>query len=300
MAHPAATGAPSARGGTGGATAIAVALLAFWGGACAAAVRDDSRASVPVASARVAAGPVGDAPGSGSATPNPAMPVPTFGHGRAVLLPGVGTVDPRVVVDVGAEPWRAVVRVQTGLGGRCTGFLVAPSVAITAAHCVTSPLTGRVLSPGDVHVLSGYHDGQYDGAAVATAVRPAPGFDPAREDATAGADWATVSLSAPLGKGRVLRLAESEPGPGTVVALGGYGQDRAERLVADPRCLVLGPARDGEGRPLLRHGCAATRGTSGGPLLWSGPGGWRVVGVEVAADLRGVGGIAVPLRATGG
>ena len=36
---------------------------------------------------------------------------------RAVLLPGIGTADPRRPVDPRAEPWRALGRVQLEVGG---------------------------------------------------------------------------------------------------------------------------------------------------------------------------------------
>lgn len=233
--------------------------------------------------------------------PSPQVLVPSFSRSRGVLLPGVGAVDPRVTVDVDQPPWRGVVRVQTELGGRCTGFLVGPSVAITAAHCLASRQPGQFVRPGSVHVLSGYRDGRYAGQAIAVALRPAPGYDPQREDATAGADWAVLALSAPLGTAdRVLRLAGTAATGGAAVVLGGYGQDRSERIEADLRCHVLGAASDAEGRPLLRHGCAATRGTSGAPLLSRGDGGWRVVGVQIAGDARGAGGLAVPLQAGAG
>ncbi len=220
-----------------------------------------------------------------------------MGHGT--LLPGVGVADSRVGVDVRAMPWRGVVRVQTELGGRCTGFLVAPRVAITAAHCVAA-LPGGFIRAGSVHVLAGYRDGSFTGQAVAVTMRGAAGYDWRREDATAGADWVVLVLSAPLGSAAdVLPLGRGEVPAGTVVTLGGYGRDRAERLEADPHCLVLGPAADGGGRPLLRHGCAATQGTSGAPLLARDGAGWRVVGVEIAAERQGVGGMAVPLRDAG-
>ncbi len=222
---------------------------------------------------------------------------PTFTQGRAVLRPGVATLDPRTPVDVALPPWRGVVRVQTELGTRCTGFLLAPASVVTAAHCLFSETSRHFLQPGSVHVLTGYTVGHYAGHARVTAFHVTPGYDPLDETRTAGADWAVLTLDTPLGTpDRLLRLADAPAPAGLDVTLGGFGQDREERLQADPHCRILAPATDGAGRPLLRHGCSATRGTSGAPLLARDPDGtWRVVAMNVAADQDGAGGIALPL-----
>ncbi|MGI4976633.1 MAG: trypsin-like serine peptidase [Janthinobacterium lividum] len=225
---------------------------------------------------------------------------PAFTQGRAVLRPGVATLDPRVPVDVARPPWRGVVRVQTELGTRCTGFLLAPASVVTAAHCLFSETSRHFVQPSSVHVLSGYTVGRYDGHARVTAFHVTPGYDPLDETRTAGADWAVLTLDAPLGTpDRLLPLADASAPAGTDITLGGYGQDREERLQADLHCRILATTTDGGGRPLLRHGCSATRGTSGAPLLARAPDGtWRIVGVNVAADQDGAGGIALPLSAT--
>jgi protease YdgD len=206
-------------------------------------------------------------------------------------------LDPRISVDVAQPPWRGVVRVQTELGTRCTGFLVAAASVVTAAHCLFSETSRHYVQPSSVHVLSGYTVGQYAGHARITAFHVTPGYDPLDETRTAGADWAVLTLDAPLGTpDRLLRLADTPVSSGQDVTLGGYGQDREERLQADPHCRVLSRDTDGAGRLLLRHSCSATRGTSGAPLLAQDPGGaWHVVGVNVAADQDGAGGVALPL-----
>jgi protease YdgD len=52
------------------------------------------------------------------------------------LLPGIGVVDRRVAVDPGQPPWDAIAKVQTNIGTRCTGALIAPGTVLTAAHCL--------------------------------------------------------------------------------------------------------------------------------------------------------------------
>ncbi len=190
-----------------------------------------------------------------------------------------------------------MVRVQTELGTRCTGFLLAPSSVVTAAHCLFSETSRHFVQPSSVHVLSGYTVGSYAGHARVTAFHVTPGYDPLDETRTAGADWAVLTLDTPLGTpDRLLPLSTSPAPAGQDIALGGFGQDSEERLQADLHCRILSLAMDGSGRPLLRHTCSATRGTSGAPLLAQAPDGtWRVFGMNVAADQDGAGGVALPL-----
>lgn len=212
------------------------------------------------------------------------------------LRPGVGAVDHRMPVDVNAMPWNSLVRVQTELGERCTGFLVSPQVVVTAAHCLFLPRVRRFIQPFSVHVLRGYREGHYAAHAVVVRFTVPPAYRPLDETATAGADRAVLVLDRRL-------LPQSEtlpvaPVPAVMPApilLGGYGQDRNEVAIADRTCMLVGRASDGEGRPLLVHDCEATRGTSGAPVLWQRPDGrWAAIGIQIEAA-SGAGGRAVPL-----
>ena len=204
-----------------------------------------------------------------------------------VLLPGVGGQDSRVAVDAGVAPWSAVVLVQVAGVSRCTGVMVAPGVAATAAHCLYHRAPGRVVPAGAVHVLFKYDRGVFARHVKALAILVAPGW--AWSGRPRGDDLALLRVA---GRAAFVDPAE-EVAAGSAVMLGGYGQDRAQRLMADEACRLLGPVQ-APGGVLLRHGCAGTRGTSGGPVFTWEAGAWRLAGVAVGAETEGAGGVAVP------
>ncbi len=212
----------------------------------------------------------------------------------AADLPGLGPREARVGIDVAVMPWSAVARVQVPGASRCTGFILGPQTVVTAAHCTYSRRLDHFLPPASVHVLLGYADGAFTRHAVAVSFHVANGYDP-RVAGGQGADIAVLTLAAPIaGPGEALVLIGQPIPRGSPLALGGYGQDRAERISADLSCKSLGYAASPDGRTMLMHDCAGTSGTSGGPILVQTSEGWRVAAVQVAGNRHGVGGSAVP------
>jgi protease YdgD len=198
-------------------------------------------------------------------------------------------------VDPAAAPWRALGRVQTELGGRCTGVLIAPDQVLTAAHCLVAPRSGQFVQPGSVHFLLGYNLGQWVATARVRSYARAPDYVPLR--GPVGADWAVLTLERPLGTpDRILPLLRQAPAPRTPVMLGGYQRDRPEVLMADAGCRLIGLQRRADAPPTLVHDCAATSGSSGAPLLARLPdgSGWGVVGVASATGRDVALGHAVP------
>jgi protease YdgD len=204
--------------------------------------------------------------------------------------PGLGAVEARQVADISQPPWSSLVRVQTEAGGRCTGVLIAPDRVLTAAHCLVAPATGLVVLAGRTHVLSGYDRGEFRAHVRGAAFTIGPGFIPGQRGPV-GADWAMIRLAAPLAE-PFLPLAPL-PAPGTAAMLGGWQRDRAHVLLADTECRIEATPRDAEGRALLRHGCSATQGSSGGPLLVRQGAGWAVAGIAAVAFREARGGVAV-------
>lgn len=199
------------------------------------------------------------------------------------LLPGIGAEDGRAPVDITQAPWNALVRVQTNLGGRCTGALVAPRLVLTAAHCLHNARTRALLQAGSLHVLLGYARGEYAAHRLVARYVTGQGYDGTRPGDSLGSDWAVLTLAEAAPDGvPVLPVAAALPAVGTRVAVAGYSQDRAQILTADRDCSVVALGRMGQ-TPMLRHDCSATRGTSGGPLLTLRDGRWTVIGISVAA-----------------
>ena len=209
-------------------------------------------------------------------------------------LPGLaGARDSRVRVDMRDMPWAAVARLQIPGESRCTAVLIAPQVAVTAAHCVYGRRLGRFVPPGAINALFGYDGGRYARHAVVATYAVMPGFNPQGQYG-GGADLALLRFAQPVGE-RVVPLAPDAQ-PGAPVMLGGYGQDRQEVVLADTLCTARGLSQGQDGRPMLVHDCQGTRGTSGGPVFTRlVDGSWALVGVQVASNTYGVGGAAVPV-----
>lgn len=203
-------------------------------------------------------------------------------------LPGINRHDRRIVVDPTQRPWNVIVKVQTNIGGKCTGFLIDRRRVLTAAHCLWNPRTQAMLRPVSLHVLFGYRRDRYTKHVLVRSYRTAADFDGAAPLRRPGADWARLDLAARAPKAvQPLPLAADLPRPGTPVALAGYNQDRAQLLLADLSCRIT--ARTvWRGARLLIDDCSATRGTSGAPLLIDdGAAGWAVLGMNIAASRHG-------------
>jgi protease YdgD len=206
----------------------------------------------------------------------------SLGAAELPLLPGIGAVDRRVAVDPRQAPWDAIAKVQTTIGTRCTGALIAPRIVVTAAHCLYNRLTRALLQAGSLHVLIGATRGEYRWHRLVTRYTIGPGFDD-NKGGPQYSDWAKLELDSAIpGLVAPLRIMTELPPPGTPIALPGYSQDHMQILMADLDCHVTG-ALVTAGGSFIAHDCDATRGTSGGPLLLRQGGGWAVIGINIGA-----------------
>lgn len=191
--------------------------------------------------------------------------------------------DKRHRVDVTQPPWLILGRLQTELGTRCTGFLIAPNVVMTAAHCLWLEESGHYIRPHSVHFLRAYHRGHFAAEARAIHVIIAPGFDPTRAIATAQADRATIVLERPMVTSADIPPVLT-PRAGDDAAIVGYEQDFPEIARGDQNCHVAAVS----GR-LIHHNCTTTHGASGAPIMIRRDGKWGIGGITTLSDGRGGG-----------
>ncbi len=166
----------------------------------------------------------------------------------------------------------------TAAGVGCTAVAISPDQVVTAAHCVFSRRTSRFLQPGSLHYLLGQR-GDYKVDAVASSYQTGSRYDPTQPVDTSSEDWAVIRLQQSLpSEYRTMQLAAHMPEPGTMVATGGYSQDRPFVITIDRDCRILQNLG-----ALLIHNCRSVPGYSGAPLIEfaSGPLPMEIIGVNV-------------------
>jgi protease YdgD len=197
------------------------------------------------------------------------------------LAAGAGIAGTRVPVDPNAAPWNAIAKVQTNTGTRCTGVLVAPSVVLTAAHCLYNPRTRALLRPQSLHVLVGFERDHYRRHLRVADVTLGPGFAPGWRRPQPS-DWARLDLAGSVPNAPLPRY-DGPLAAGLAVTLAGYNRDRSQLLLADRDCHIHSVKTLPGGARYLLHDCAATYGTSGAPLLAQQHGHWTWVAINLAA-----------------
>lgn len=220
-------------------------------------------------------------------------------------LTGILGMDDRVPVESNAWPWSAIGRVNLPTGGFCTGAVIGPRHILTAAHCLYDHQRLAWFGADELEFVAG-GEGRSHGSAVGTALVFAMEEAQYRDITIAQPtrNWAILIVDRPLGlrpiPWRVIEqpgLVEAlEDGKATLVRAG-YSEDSADRLSAHIGCDVAGISRV---NGLMLHGCDATLGDAGSPLLLVRPGGdaeLLAINVAVQHDAGNSVGVAVPASA---
>lgn len=210
-------------------------------------------------------------------------------------LHGIKGEDQRLPMEARQFPWSALGRLNFG-SGHCSAALIGPRLIATAAHCLWNRRTQRPFSPSAFTFVAGWDRGEYLRAAKIAAIHAAPGWvvdGQERGLASRAHDWALMELEEPLGE-EVGMLALGSARPDMVVAVAGYGRDKAQRPFAHVGCRLT--RREAPG--IMLHDCDAVQGESGGPVLTLEAGEFRLAAINVAViPSRNEAGVATELDA---
>lgn len=171
---------------------------------------------------------------------------------------------------------RLDIATGTGISGFCTATLVAPTLVLTAAHCVHG-VDGSPYLTEEMTFRAGFRDGHADATRRVRRMVVHPAYRPVTRPtgASIAADLALLELD------RSLDLPGIRPFPadgtlaiGDPVRVVSYARHRAEAPSSESGCTVL----DRDARILVLS-CSVDFGASGAPVLVDDGHGARVVSV---------------------
>jgi protease YdgD len=185
-----------------------------------------------------------------------------------------------------AKAWEAVGRLDIDGKGFCTGALIAPSLVLTAAHCMFDTQTGALIDEGHIEFLAGWRNGRAgayrDVARVV--IHPAYVYNQTVSSERVRNDLALLELEQPIRNASIKPFkTAARPRAGDRVGVVSYALDRAEAPSLQEVCAVLA-RQDG----VLITSCSVDFGASGAPIFVFQDGEPQIVSVVSAkAEVRG-------------
>lgn len=164
-----------------------------------------------------------------------------------------------------AEKFAGVGILQARDKGFCSAALIDATTVLTAAHCVYSETTNKILPPESFRFLAGWRDGITAARRNVVRITAHRDYNPKREygEKNIAADLAIVELDQPIDRGAAQsfgRLDKVRVGDNmSVVSFSGVRSDVAS---IDTGCLT----KERYGNRILLD-CISTSGMSGAPLF---------------------------------